>query len=197
MLKQIVVLLLVAVCLVSCQDREREKTMAEIERLDLLRKKINEFLLGQKASFLSKNREYTEWKSGHLANLTKYQKVITEAEKEEKLTKINLWAARELLKNLKSKMSHSPAEIDSFFYRTHSSRAKRFQNKLNALEKLLSGFREEEGITKKAIAEKEPIFLKQIETLESDLKISQATYDSLNALHTVEVGKLARFGSEQ
>ena len=54
----------------------------------------------------------------------------------------------------------------------------------------------EEGITKKAIAEKEPIFLKQIETLESDLKISQATYDSLNALHTVEVGKLAKFGSE-
>ena len=82
MLKHFVLLLLVPVLLVSCQDREREKTMAEIERLDLLRKKINEFLPGQKASLLSKKLEYANWKSGHLANLTKYQKVIAEAEKE-------------------------------------------------------------------------------------------------------------------
>ena len=33
--------------------------------------------------------------------------------------------------------------------------------------------------------------------MEADLKITQATYDSLNTLHTIEVGKLARFGSEQ
>ena len=93
-----------------------------------------------------------------------------------------------MLKDLK------PTRRDSFIYRTLSGRAIELQNKLNALEKLLADFREEEGITKKAIAEKEPIFLKQIEMLESDLKISQATYDSLNALHTAEVGKLAKFG---
>ena len=36
--------------------------------------------------------------------------------------------------------------------------------------------------------------MKQIEKIEKDLKITQATYDSLNALHTAEVGKLAKFG---
>ena len=45
----------------------------------------------------------------------------------------------------------------------------------------------------KEMSEKEPVFLKQIE---KDLKITQATYDSLNALHTAEVGKLAKFGGE-
>ena len=45
--------------------------------------------------------------------------------------------------------------------------------------------------------EGEPVFLRQIKKMEADLKITQATYDSLNALHTIEVGKLARFGSEQ
>ena len=46
----------------------------------------------------------------------------------------------------------------------------------------------------KEMSEKEPVFLKQIEKIEKDLKITQATYDSLNALHTAEVGKLAKFG---
>ena len=46
----------------------------------------------------------------------------------------------------------------------------------------------------KELSEKEPVFLKQIEKIEKDLKITQATYDSLNALHTAEVGKLAKFG---
>ena len=36
--------------------------------------------------------------------------------------------------------------------------------------------------------------VKPMPGIESDLKISQATYDSLNALHTAEVGKLAKFG---
>lgn len=48
----------------------------------------------------------------------------------------------------------------------------------------------------KEMSEKEPVFLKQIEKTEKDLKITQATYDSLNALHTAEVGKLAKFGGE-
>ena len=46
----------------------------------------------------------------------------------------------------------------------------------------------------KEMSEKEPVFLKQIEKTEKDLKITQATYGSLNALHTAEVGKLAKFG---
>ena len=40
-------------------------------------------------------------------------------------------------------------------------------------------------------------FLRQIKKMEADLKITQATYDSLNALHTIEVGKLARFGGRE
>ena len=44
--------------------------------------------------------------------------------------------------------------------------------------------------------QREPVFLRQIEKMVADLKITQATYDSLNALHTQEVGKLAKFTGE-
>ena len=48
---------------------------------------------------------------------------------------------------------------------------------------------------KKEMDEGETTFLKQIVALEKDLRITQATYDSLNALHTTEVGKLAKYGN--
>ena len=92
MVKHFVLLLLVPVLLVSCQDREREKTMAEIERLDLLRKKVNEFLLGQKASLYRKSSEYANWKSGHLANLTKYKKTIERIERRIESLEVRLYA---------------------------------------------------------------------------------------------------------
>ena len=52
-------------------------------------------------------------------------------------------------------------------------------------------------MSKSAVAnQREPVFLRQIKKMEADLKITQATYDSLNALHTQEVGKLAKFTGE-
>ena len=87
--------MLKAFCICCCSFRscwflvktvKEKRQWQRLNAIDLLRKKVNEFLLGQKASLLSKKLEYANWKSGHLANLTKYQKVITEAEKEEKLS---------------------------------------------------------------------------------------------------------------
>ena len=84
--KQIVVLLLIQVCLVSCQSKEKElmqETMIEIERLDLLRKKVNEFVSAKEASVLSKRREYESWKSVCFdtikqcqSNIQKYEKAL-------------------------------------------------------------------------------------------------------------------------
>ena len=85
MLKHFVVLL-VSVCLVSCQDREKErqeirekerqKIMVEIERLDLLREKVKEFVPEQEAAISAKQREYAEWKSGYLDKLKPYEQKI-------------------------------------------------------------------------------------------------------------------------
>ena len=126
MLKHFVVLLFVPFCVVSCEDRERERIMAEIERLELLRSKAGEFLVEQEMNLLEKKLEYELWKM--------------------ELT-------------FKIELSRNRA-------------------------------------AKKELSEKEPSFLKQIEKMEKDLKVTQATYDSRNTLHTIEVGKLAKFGSE-
>ena len=192
MLKQIVVMSLVAVGLVSCQDhkaeierqseKERQKVMAEIERLDLLRKKVAEFVPGQEAALSAKRREFEDWKSGHLANMRAYAEIVAKAEKDKVTESRTIWADRELAKK--------PIPRKKFF----EDRANKKQRVVDALDGLLASTRKRRAATLKAIAEKEPIFLKQIETLESDLKITQATYDSLNALHTIEVGKLAKFG---
>ena len=42
----------------------------------------------------------------------------------------------------------------------------------------------------------EPIYLSDVEREKTALQKAQATFDSLNALHTAEVGKLAKFGGE-
>ena len=186
MLKHFVLLLLVPVLLVSCQDREREKTMAEIERLDLLRKKVNEFLLGQKASLLSKKLEYANWKSGHLANLTKYKKTIERIERRIESLEVLIRINNKFIKDGK------PFSRESF-----KKNNEKYKKQIQSFQRYLHPFREAHKNTKQELAEKEPIFLSQIVALEADLRISQATYDSLNTLHTTEVGKLVKFGGEQ
>ena len=49
---------------------------------------------------------------------------------------------------------------------------------------------------KKQANEKEPVFLKEIATLESELKSVQSAYDSLNVLHTKEVAKLEAYSNK-
>ena len=89
MLKQIVVLLLVAVCLVSCQSREREqqKIVAEVQRLDLLRTKAAEFLVEQEANTLEKKSEYEAWKAGQVAKIYELKKTIELSQSASKSTK--------------------------------------------------------------------------------------------------------------
>ena len=58
MSKQMVVLLVVSVFLISYQAKkaERQKIMAEVERLDLLRQKVTGALAEQKVIYLEKTR---------------------------------------------------------------------------------------------------------------------------------------------
>lgn len=196
MLKNFAVLLLVAACLVSCHDQEKErekekqKIMTEIERLDLLRRKAKEFVSEQEAVFSAKEAEYTTWKVGHLADLKRYQNVIAKAEKELKEAEQSLSKDQRFATHILSSGQDSTIKALSVFF------VKKAQNRVEALKGVIARTRKAHDNTKKAITEKEPIYLKQIETLESDLKISQTTYDSLNALHTAEVGKLAKFGGD-
>ena len=181
MLKQIVVLLLVAVCLASCQDRgkERQKIMAEIERLDLLREKVKEFVPEQEAALSAKKIEYAERKSGYLDRLKPYEQEI-------RMTEMVLGDLGGYLALLKKNTQNDwiRGEI-----RETQKESKGLQDKLARLRKAHDSI-------KKETVQSETVFLKQIIMLESDLRITQATYDSLNALHTIEVGKLARFGGE-
>ena len=61
----------------------------------------------------------------------------------------------------------------------------RFERELRQVRKM-------HGVTQRELSEREPVFLRQIEKLEADLKITQATFDSINALHTKAVGELAK-----
>ena len=131
MLKHFVVPLLVSVCLVSCQDREKERQqiMAEIERLDLLRKKVSEFVLTQEAALSAKQCEYAEWKAGHMATLKKYQRIIVDTGIDESKTAGALSVYQELSKEF-------PQDI----YYAGMANGKKYR--LNAVKKVLAYWRE-------------------------------------------------------
>ena len=162
MVKHFVLLLLVSVFLVSCQSREKEqqKIVAEMERLDLLRKKAKEFVLEHEAALPEKQREYAKQSTDLSMALVKHDKVI-----------------KQLETDLMRAVDYQPHRIDSLKKRLAWARWAHI-NAQNRMDKHLDG-------------------IKQIVALAKDLKSSQAIYDSLNALHTVEVVKLAKFGSEQ
>ena len=73
---------------------------------------------------------------------------------------------------------------------------KEIQLKIQKIQKALMITKKLRDAIKKELAEKEPVFLRQIKALESDLKVKQAMFDSINALHTQEVGKLAKYTGE-
>ena len=158
MLKHLGVLLLVSACLASCQNRKKEqqKIVAEIERLDLLRKKAKEFVLEHEAALSEKQSEFTKRATDLTMASVEYGKVI-----------------KRLEEDLMRAESH---RVDLLKKRLASAR-KAYENSQNRMqEHLLSG-------------------IKQVLALSKYLKSSQAIYDSLNALHTIEVGKLAKFGN--
>ena len=212
MLKPLGVLLFVAV-LVSCQDKEAErvaareaekqkimaereaareaekqKIMVEVERYDLLRQKAKEFITAQEAALSAKTKEYEAWKAGRMAILLRCERAIESAEieleKDEPL--LDFFQQPALAKSRQDMArSHALAQI------------KHLTAKINAAKKEIAQARDTQERVKRQITEQGPIRLKQIVTLKKDLRLSQATYDSLNSLHTIEVGKLAKFGSEQ
>ena len=162
MFKQIVVLLLVPVTLASCPNREKEqqKIVAEIERLDLLRKKAKEFVLEHEAALSAKQSEFTKRATDLTMAGVEYGEVV-----------------KRLETDLARAIDHQPHRVDLLKKRLASAR-KAYEYNQNRMQEHLSG-------------------IKQILALSKDLKSSQAIYDSLNTLHTIEVGKLAKFGSEQ
>ena len=75
--------LILSTCMVSCDDREREREpdrememvreqiMDEIERLDRIRKKVGEFVAEREVAIKAKEREYDEWEENILERLTR------------------------------------------------------------------------------------------------------------------------------
>ena len=179
MFKQIVGVLLVSV-LFSCQSREREqqKIVTEVQRLELLRTKAAEFLVEQEANTLVKKFEYEVWKAGQVAKINQLKKKIETAQSLSK----NVKKILEEYKNAKGYDESIKQQLREGLVRD---------------QRVLRDLPPKYAAAQKEFSAREPVFLRQIKKMEADLKITQATYDSLNALHTIEVGKLARFGSEQ
>ena len=194
MLKHLGGLLLVSAFLVSCQDKEaerqkileqerqeeRQQVMAEIERLDLLRQKADEFLPEQEAALLAKMREYTKWKKGFVDRLEFYEGSI-------RMTEMTLGDLEGYIVMFKKKVQNERIRGE----------IRETQKEVGEYQKRLLPLRQKHSRIKKEMDEQEPVYLKQIAKLERDLRTTKATYDSLNTLHTTEVGKLAKFGSEQ
>ena len=180
MFKQIVGVLLVSVVLFSCQSREREqqKIVTEVQRLELLRTKAAEFLVEQEANTLVKKFEYEVWKAGQVAKINQLKKKIE--------------SAQSLSKNFKKILEegkNAPFRIDE-------ATRQQLREGLVRGQRALRNLPPKYAAAQKEFSAREPVFLRQIKKMEADLKITQATYDSLNALHTIEVGKLAKFGGE-
>ena len=177
-IKQIIVLLLVPICLASCDDKEAQmqKTMIEVERLDLLRKKINETVTDRKNSLLSKRREYQAWKSDLLSLYNKNQSQIEKTEKALRKHEQDKKIYYDFLR---------PDEIREIQAKT--------QPAIQGLQKGLANAKKYRDEMQRQMNEKEPVYLKEIEALELSLSQAQANYDSLNALHTKEVSKLATY----
>ena len=68
----------------------------------------------------------------------------------------------------------------------------RNKHRLETLQRQLIEMRELCKNHVASLPQKESVFLSQIGTIDADIKRSQAIYDSLNALHTTEVDKLAK-----
>lgn len=168
-IKNLVVVSLIVTSFLSCQGREREKIMAEIERLDLLRGKAGEFLVEQEMNLFTKRLEYGGWRFGLLGKMSEQKAEIVSAQQ-----------SIELYKN-------TIATIGGSEY---------YWSEIERLQRSMRNLRPKLAAAQKELSERDPVFLRQIEKMESDLKITQATYDSLNALHTKEVGKLAKFTNE-
>ena len=172
--KQFAVLFLVQIFLVSCQSKEAQmqETMIEVERLDLLRKKANETVTDRKTSLLLKKREYQAWGK---ERVSLYKESLVQIQKHEKFLKnYNEYYSKEL-------SSGQNREIQPMIQKAKNN--------------LASAKRVRDEIQRQA-NEKEPVFLKQIEALESSLSQAQAEYDRINALHTKEVAKLATYTSK-
>ena len=145
-IKQIVVLLLAHACIVSCQSKEaqRQEIMAEIERLDLLRKKTNELVLEHKSALLSRKRNYQTWKS---ELLSLYRETVGIIEQHEKAI----------------------ARYNSASGLFDGGLPKKLRENVQEIQKILVTARKTRDRIKKQIAELEPVSLKQISELEASL----------------------------
>ena len=172
-IKQIVVLLLVPICLVCCDNKESQiqETMIEVERLDMLRKKADETVTDRKASLLSKKREYQAWAK---KRVSLYKQTLVQIQKHEKVLKdYNEYYSKQF----------SPAEI------------RELQPMIQKTKNNLASAKRVRDELERQAYEEEPVFSKQIEALEWSLSKAQAEYDRINALHTKEVAKLEKYSS--